>query len=190
MPPRIALPIDAVLPRLVQALRAHPCAVLRAPTGAGKTTRVPPALLDAGLARDGAVVMLEPRRVAARAAAQRMAEERGVELGGEVGYQVRFERRAGRATRILVLTEGLLVRRLHDDPCLEGVGALVFDEFHERSLDTDLALALARRVQTEVRPELCLVVMSATIETAEVARYLGDAPVVESEGRLFPVAIE
>jgi len=185
-----ALPIDAVLPELVAALRAHPCVVLRAPTGAGKTTRVPPALLDAGLAGEGAVVMLEPRRVAARAAAARMAEERGVELGGEVGYQVRFERRAGRSTRILVLTEGLLVRRLVDDPFLEGVGVLVFDEFHERSLDTDLALALARRVQQDARPDLKLVVMSATLDTQEIARWLGDAPIVTSEGRLFPVTHE
>src|SRR5262245_15137984 len=188
--PRVPLPIDAVLPELVAALRDHPCAVLRAPTGAGKTTRVPPALLDSGLAGEGAVVMLEPRRVAARAAARRMAEERGAELGGEVGYQVRFERRAGRATRILVLTEGLLVRRLVDDPLLEGVGVLVFDEFHERNVDTDLALALARRVQLEARPELRLVVMSATLDAGEIARWLGGAPVVESEGRLHPVAVE
>ena len=190
MPALAPLPIDAVLPELVAALRTHSCAVLRAPTGAGKTTRVPPALLDAGLAGNGAVVMLEPRRVAARAAARRMAEERGTELGGEVGYQVRFERRASRATRILVLTEGLLVRRLVDDPLLEGVGVLVFDEFHERNLDTDLALALARRVQLEARPELRLVVMSATIDTGEIARWLGGAPVLSSEGRLHPVAIE
>lgn len=191
MPPPLApLPIDAVLAELVAALRAHPCAVLRAPTGAGKTTRVPPALLAAGLAGSGAVVMLEPRRLAARAAARRMAEERGVELGGEVGFQVRFERRASRATRILVLTEGLLVRRLVDDPLLEGVGVLVLDEFHERNLDTDLALALARRVQLEARPDLKLVVMSATIDAAEIARWLGDAPVIVSEGRLHPVAVE
>ena len=189
-PPRVPLPIDAVLPELVAALRANACAVLRAPTGAGKTTRVPPALLDSGTAGKGAVVMLEPRRVAARAAARRMAEERGTELGGEVGYQVRFERRAGRGTRILVLTEGLLVRRLVDDPLLEGVGVLVFDEFHERNVDTDLALALARRVQLEARPELRLVIMSATIDTGEIARWLGDAPVVESEGRLHPVTVE
>jgi ATP-dependent helicase HrpB len=189
-PPRAPLPIDEVLPELVAALRAHPCGVLRAPTGAGKTTRVPPALLDAGLAGQGAVVMLEPRRVAARAAARRMAEERGSELGGEVGYQVRFEKRASRATRILVLTEGLLVRRLVDDPLLEGVGVLVLDEFHERSVDTDLALALARRVQLEARPELRLVVMSATIDAGEIARWLGDAPVLSSAGRSFPVEIE
>jgi len=184
------LPIDAVLPELVQALRQHPCAVLRAPTGAGKTTRVPPALLDAGLAGAKQVLMLEPRRIAARAAARRMAQERGVELGGEVGFQVRFERRAGARTRILVVTEGLVVRRLQDDPFLSDVGLVVFDEFHERNLDTDLALALTRKIQREVRPDLKLVVMSATIATAEVARWLGGAPVVESQGRLFPVRVE
>lgn len=188
--PQERLPIDAVLPELVERLRANPAAVLRAPTGAGKTTRVPPALLDAGLARDKAVVMLEPRRLAARAAARRIAFERGVELGGEVGYHVRFERKASRATRILVVTEGLLVRMLQDDPFLEDFGAVVFDEFHERNLQTDLALALVRRVQQEARPELKLVVMSATIATRPVAAWLGGAPVVESEGRLFPVEVE
>jgi ATP-dependent helicase HrpB len=189
-PAPVPLPIDPVLPDLVEALRAHPCCVLRAPTGAGKTTRVPPALLDAGLAAEGSVVVLEPRRVAARAAAQRMAEERGGELGGEVGFQVRFERRAGRSTRILVVTEGLLVRRLVDDPLLEGVGLVVLDEFHERSVDCDLALALARRVQREARPDLRIVVMSATLDVQGIARWLGDAPMVASEGRLFPVAVE
>jgi ATP-dependent helicase HrpB len=188
--PLAPLPIDAVLSEVVAALRAHRAVVLRAPTGAGKTTRVPPALLDAGLAGTGSVVVLEPRRVAARAAARRMAEERGSELGGEVGFQVRFERRAGRGTRILVVTEGLLVRRLVDDPFLEGVGVLVFDEFHERNLDTDLALALARRVQREARPDLGLVVMSATLDPRPIASWLGGAPIVESEGRLHTVAIE
>jgi ATP-dependent helicase HrpB len=193
-PPLGPLPIDAVLPQLVAALRDRPAAVLRAPTGAGKTTRVPPALLDAGLAdlsgRAGQVVVLEPRRVAARAAARRMAEERGCALGDEVGYRLRLEQAAGPRTRILVVTEGLLVRMLQTDPFLERVGAVVFDEFHERSLDTDLALAMVRKVQREVRPELRLVVMSATIAAREIAAWLGDAPVIESEGRLFPVAIE
>ncbi len=187
--PAISLPIDAVLPELVAALRAHPCAVLKAPTGAGKTTRVPPALLDAGLAGRGQVVMLEPRRLAARAAARRIAFERGAQLGGEVGYHVRFERKASRATRILVVTEGLLVRYLQDDPFLSDVGALVFDEFHERSLHVDLALALARRVQQDGRPDLKIVVMSATLRTARLAEWLGDAPIVESAGRLFPVDV-
>lgn len=183
------LPIDSVLPRLVEALRQHSSAVLVAPTGAGKTTRVPPALLDAGLAGAGQVVMLEPRRLAARAAARRIAEERGVELGSEVGFQVRFERRASAATRVLVVTEGLLVRMLQDDPFLERAGAVIFDEVHERSLDTDLALALVRKVQREARPELRVVAMSATLAPEALARFLGDAPVVRSEGRLFPVDV-
>ncbi len=184
------LPIDVVLPELLAALKANPCAVLRAPTGAGKTTRVPPAVLDAGLAGSRQVVMLEPRRIAARAAARRMAQERNIELGGEVGFHVRFDRVASARTKILVVTEGLLVRMLQDDPFLERVGVLVFDEFHERNLDTDLALALARKVQLEARPDLKLVVMSATIATKRVAEWLGGAPIVESEGRLHPVTIE
>jgi len=183
------LPIDAVLPELVAALRAHPCAVLKAPTGAGKTTRVPSALLDAGLAGRGQVLMLEPRRLAARAAARRIAFERGAQLGLEVGYHVRFERKASGATRILVVTEGLLVRYLQDDPFLSDVGVLVFDEFHERSLHVDLALALARRVQQDGRPDLKIVVMSATLRTARLAEWLGNAPIVESAGRLFPVDV-
>ncbi len=188
--PRERLPIDEVLPQLCEALRGNSAVVLRAPTGAGKTTRVPPAILDAGLAGGKAVVMLEPRRIAARAAARRIAFERGTELGGEVGYHVRFERKASRGTRILVVTEGLLVRMLQDDPFLADFGAVVFDEFHERSLHTDLALALVRRVQQDARPDLKLVVMSATIATAPIAEWLGPAPVVESEGRLFPVGSE
>jgi len=184
-----SLPIDAVLPRLVDALARHPCAVLRAPTGAGKTTRVPPALLDAGLAGNRNVLMLEPRRLAARAAARRIAAERGARLGGEVGFHVRFDRRASDRTRILVVTEGLLLRMLQDDPFLDEVGVVVLDEFHERNLDTDLALALARKIQLEVRSDLKLVVMSATLDTAEVSRFLGECPVIESEGRLFPVDV-
>jgi len=184
------LPIDDVLPEVLAALGEHPAVVLRAPTGAGKTTRVPPAILDAGLAGEGRVVMLEPRRIAARAAARRIASERGASVGGEVGYQIRFERRAGGATRILIVTEGILVRMLQDDPFLDGVGAVIFDEFHERSLHADLSLAMARRVQREVREDLKLVVMSATLETGPIAEYLGGCPVVESAGRLHPVAVE
>ncbi len=187
--PLPALPIDEVLPELLGALRRSPAALLRAPTGAGKTTRVPGALLDAGLAGDGEVVVLEPRRLAARAAARRTAAERGARLGGEVGYRVRFDARASRETRLVFVTEGLFLRRLAADPLLEGVGAVVFDEFHERSLEADLALALARRVQQEVREDLRLVVMSATLETRALARYLGDAPVVESAGRAHPVEL-
>ncbi|RKY22142.1 MAG: ATP-dependent helicase HrpB [Planctomycetota bacterium] len=183
------LPIDAVLPELLQALTQARAAVLVAPTGAGKTTRVPPALLDAGLAGEGAVVVLEPRRLAARAAARRMAEERGLPLGGEVGYHVRFDRRASDATRVVVMTEGIFLRRLQDDPLLEGVGAVVFDEFHERHLDSDLALAMVRRVRQELRPELPLLVMSATLDGEAVAAALGGCPAVLSEGRSFPVEL-
>jgi ATP-dependent helicase HrpB len=163
--------------------------VLRAPTGAGKTTRVPPAVLDAGLAGAGRVVVLEPRRLAARAAARRMAEERGGRLGEEVGYQVRFDRRCGPRTRILVVTPGILIRMLQDDPFLESVGAALFDEFHERSLENDLALGMVRLVQQTVRPELRLVAMSATLAVEQVSAYLGGCPVVTGEGRLYPVDV-
>lgn len=185
----LPLPIDAVMPQILAALSSAPAVVVRAPTGAGKTTRIPPALLAAGLAGDGRVVVLEPRRVAARAAARRMAVERGWALGDEVGYQVRFDRRAGGATRILVVTEGILVGMLQRDPFLEGVGAILFDELHERRLDSDLALAMARRVQRQARPDLRLVAMSATLETGPVAELLGGCPVIESRGRLHPVEV-
>jgi ATP-dependent helicase HrpB len=183
------LPVEEVLPELVAALRAHGAAVLSAPPGAGKTTRVPPALLAAGLTGGGRLVMLEPRRLAARAAARRIAQEQGWRLGEEVGYQVRFERRAGPATRILVVTEGILVQMLQSDPFLDGIGIVVFDELHERSLAADLSLAMARRVQREVRRDLLLVAMSATLDTAAVAAFLGSCPVVEGCGRLHPVEV-
>lgn len=183
-----ALPIDDVLDELVAAVRDARAAVLVAPTGAGKTTRVPGALLDGG-AVDGTVVMLEPRRLAARAAARRIAHERGVRLGDDVGYHVRFDRRAGRGTRILVVTEGLFVRMLQDDPFLEGIGAVVFDEFHERHVDADLAFAMVRRVRAEARPDLALVVMSATLDAEPIVAALDDAPLVVSEGRSFPVDV-
>ncbi len=172
--------------------------VLRAPTGAGKTTRVPPALLDAGAQKSPAggggdgndtVIVVEPRRLAARSAAARIAAARGVRLGDEVGYQVRFDRKAGPRTRLLVVTEGVLVRRMRSDPFLERVGAVVFDEFHERNLDGDLALAMVRTVQREVRPELAIVAMSATLDARPLAAWLGDAPVVDSAGRQYPVEI-
>ncbi len=188
--PRPDLPIDLVLPQLVDALRGRSNVVLRAPTGAGKTTRVPPALLDAGLVDEKQIVLLEPRRLAARAAARRIAHERGVELGGEVGWRVRFDNKSTRSTRILVVTEGILVRRLQDDPFLEDVGCVIFDEFHERSLDTDLSLAMTRKLQREARPDLKLVAMSATFTPQELARFLGDAPIVESQGRMYEVAFE
>ena len=186
---RLPLPIDEVLPELLEALRTHASVVLQAPTGAGKTTRVPPALLAAGLAGAGRIVMLEPRRLAARAAARRMAQEFGCHLGDEIGYQVRFDDHTGPRTRIAVVTEGILVRMLQDDPFLERIGAVVFDEFHERTLQSDLALAMVRQVQQTVRADLKLVVMSATLTAQPLAQYLGDCPIVESAGRLFPVEI-
>jgi ATP-dependent helicase HrpB len=183
------LPIDPVLPDLLAALRKQSCAVLCAPTGAGKTTRVPPAILDAGLAQHGRILMLEPRRLAARAAAGRMAQERGGKLGEEVGYQVRFDRQYSSRTRILVVTPGILLRMLHDDPFLETAAVVIFDEFHERGLESDLALGMARLIQQTVRPELRLVVMSATLGVEAVSKYLGDCPIVTGEGRLHPVEI-
>jgi ATP-dependent helicase HrpB len=179
-----------VLPALVGALRAHPAAVLRAPAGAGKTTRVPPALLDAGLVPKGRIVMLEPRRIAARTAARRIAYERNVPVGGLVGYQVRFDERVSAATRIVAVTDGILLRRLQDDPFLEGIDAVLFDEFHERRLESDLALGMVRRVQQTVRPDLKIVVMSATLAAEPIAAYLGGCPIVESVGRMFPVDIQ
>lgn len=191
--PAAPLPIDGVLPALAAALAPPGAnAVLTAPPGAGKTTRVPPALLAAGLAGERRIVMLEPRRIAARAAARRIAEEQGWELGAEVGYQVRFERRSGPRTRILVVTEGILLQQLQRDPFLEDVGLVIFDELHERSLQVDLSLALARRVQREVRDDLRLLAMSATLDSAVTGRlagFLGGCRVLDSPGRLFPVAV-
>jgi ATP-dependent helicase HrpB len=183
------LPIDDVLPELRDALRHAPNVVLQAPTGAGKTTRVPPALLDAGLAEGGDIILVEPRRLAARAAAARMAFERGQNVGDDAGYHVRFDRRIGPKTRIVAVTDGILLRRLLDDPYLEGTALVLFDEFHERSLSADLALGITRLVQQTVRPELRIVVMSATLDAAAAATYLGSCPIVRSEGRLFPVEI-
>jgi ATP-dependent helicase HrpB len=190
MPALPPLPIDGALPALLDALRGAGQAVLVAPPGSGKTTRAPGALLDAGLAGSGQVLVLQPRRVAARLAALRVASERGSALGGEVGYQVRFERRMGRHTRLAFLTEGLLLRRLQADPFLDGVGCVVLDELHERSLHVDLALALLREVRAEAREDLKLLVMSATIDPDPVVRFLGGpgaCPVVRAEGRRFPV---
>ena len=182
------LPIDAILPELLTRLREQPSVVLRAPTGAGKTTRVPPALLDAKLTA-GHIVVLEPRRLAVRAAARRMAQERGQRIGDDVGYHVRFDRQVGPRTRVIVKTPGILLRMLHDDSYLESVGIVVFDEFHERALDNDLALGMIRLLQTTVRPELRIVVMSATLATEAISSYLGNCPIVTSEGRLHPVEI-
>lgn len=181
------LPIDAVLGDLSRTLEAHNAAVLVAPPGAGKTTRVPLALLDAPWAKAKKIIVLEPRRIAARASADRMAKSLGERAGETVGYRVRFGSKISRATRIEVVTEGIFTRQIMDDPELSGVAAVLFDEFHERSLDADLGLALARDAQTGLREDLRILVMSATLDGARVARLLGEAPVVESEGRAFPV---
>jgi ATP-dependent helicase HrpB len=188
----LPLPIDRSLPEIVAAARGSRSLVLVAEPGAGKTTRVAPALLSANvLTRDHpAIVMLQPRRVAARAAAQRIADERGWELGREVGYHVRFDRRIGRDTRLRVLTEGILTRQLLDDPFLEGVGAVLLDEFHERNIHSDLAIALLREIRQTVRPDLVLIVMSATLDAEPVARFLGHCPIIRVEGRMFPVDVE
>ncbi len=183
------LPIDSLLPEAVAALRAGSSLVLEAPPGAGKTTRLPPALLAAGLAGAGEIVVLEPRRLAARMAAKRVAEELGERPGETAGWQVRFEDVSGPHTRIRFVTEALLTRRLLADPLLRGVGAVVLDEFHERHLHADLALALLARLQRSRRTDLKLVVMSATLDAAPVARFLGAAS-LRSEGRAFPVAVE
>ncbi|MEZ2147237.1 ATP-dependent helicase HrpB [Bradyrhizobium sp. DN5] len=181
------LPIDAVLDDLSGTLEAHNAAVLVAPPGAGKTTRVPLALLDAPWATGKKIIVLEPRRIAARASADRMAKSLGERTGETVGYRVRFGSKISRATRIEVVTEGIFTRQILDDPELSGIAAVLFDEFHERSLDADMGLALARDAQTGLREDLRILVMSATLDGARVARLLGEAPVVESEGRAFPV---
>jgi ATP-dependent helicase HrpB len=179
------LPVDEVIPAITAALARRPGVVVTAPPGSGKSTRVPPAL---AAALPGKVLLLQPRRIAARALARRIAQERGWTLGQEVGFQVRHERVGGPATRLWVMTEGTLTRRLGDDPYLEGVSAVVLDEFHERSLHSDLAIAYLREVQRTVRDDLRLVVMSATIDPAPVAAFL-DAEVVDAPGRVFAVTV-
>jgi len=176
-----------VLDELAGTLERNNTAVLVAPPGAGKTTRVPLALLDAPWAKGKKIIMLEPRRIAARASADRMAKTLGERAGDTVGYRVRFGSKISRATRIEVVTEGIFARQILDDPELTGVAAVLFDEFHERSLDADLGLALARDAQMGLREDLRILVMSATLDGARVGKLLGDAPVVESEGRAYPV---
>ncbi len=182
-----SLPIDEALPSLKQALEERAAAVLLAPPGAGKTTRVPLALLDAPWLAGRKIVMQEPRRIAARAAARRMAQTLGEAVGETVGYRVRLDSKVGPKTRIEVVTDGLFLRRLQADPSLEDVGCVIFDELHERGLETDLSLALVREAQLALRDDLRILAMSATLDGAAVAEVLGDAPVVESAGRMFPV---
>lgn len=185
------LPVDAVLPDLLAALRVGNRALLSAPPGSGKTTRVPPVLADAGPAAwgPGTVLVLEPRRLAARSAARYVARSRGGEVGGEVGYRVRLESRVSARTAIEFVTEGVLTRRLLADPELKGVACVVFDEFHERSLQADLGLALCLEAQQVLQPDLRLLVMSATLDVAPLRVLLGDCPLVRSEGRVWPVDI-
>ncbi|MFV7437295.1 ATP-dependent helicase HrpB [Pseudomonas vlassakiae] len=187
----ISLPIDAVLPALREVLHNRDEAVLEAPPGAGKTTRVPLALLNEPWLAGQTILMLEPRRLAARAAAERLASELGEKVGETVGYRIRLDSKVGPTTRIEVVTEGILTRRLQSDPALDGVGLLIFDEFHERSLDADLALALSLNGRELLRdePALKILLMSATLEGERLSRLLGDAPVVRSEGRMHPVDI-
>ena len=191
MPPRLVsgapFPIDDALPALRDALVVRRGVVLQAPPGAGKTTRVPLALLDEAWIGDQRIVMLEPRRLAARAAARRMASMRGETTGETIGFRVRGETRVSARTRVEVVTEGVLTRLLQADQSLEGIGLLIFDEFNERSVHADLGLALALQTQALLRPDLRILVMSATLDGAAVSALLGDAPIVTSTGRLHPV---
>jgi ATP-dependent helicase HrpB len=180
------LPVDVMLPEIISSLQRIPNLIIESPPGAGKTTRVPPALLE--IVR-GEVMVLEPRRIAARLAARRVAWELGEQVGETVGYQVRFEEAVGPRTRLRFVTEGILTRRLLSDPSLKGVDAVVLDEFHERHLDSDFSLALLKRLQ-RTRPDLRIVVMSATLDAAPVARYLDSCPILRSEGRLFELTIK
>jgi ATP-dependent helicase HrpB len=188
----ISLPIDAELPRILDCIRQSRSAIIVAEPGAGKTTRLPPAILRAGLLSPDApnLIMLQPRRVAARLAAARIAEEQNWSLGKEVGYHIRFERRIGSATRLRILTEGILTRQLLDDSYLPGIGCVVLDEFHERNLQSDLSIAMLRELRQSVRPDLILIVMSATLDAEPVAKFLGDAPILTAPGRTFPIDIQ
>ncbi len=185
MNPQSVLPIDSTLPEILSSLKRRSNLVIEAAPGAGKTTRVPPAVLTQVA---GQVLVLEPRRIAARMSARRVASERCEELGESVGYQVRFEDRTGPRTRLRFITEGILTRRFISDPQLTGVDAVILDEFHERHLDGDLALALLRRLQ-RTRPELKIIVMSATLDAAPIAHFLDGCPIIRSEGRMFPLSI-
>jgi len=183
------LPISPIIPEIIESLKVGNCAIVSAPPGSGKTTRVPPALLDS---LKGKVLLLQPRRVAARSSAERIAFERGCKLGEEVGYRVRFERRSGANTRLEVLTEGLLMRMMQSDPTLDGIDAVILDEFHERSLHSDMALAMLAEIQREIRDDLKIIVMSATLDAEPIQEFLGGAsrcPSFEATGRAFDVAL-
>ncbi len=181
------LPVTDALPRIREAIRRSPSTILSAPPGAGKTTLVPLAILESGILRDSRIIMLEPRRLAARRAAEYMASLMGEKVGGKVGYRIRGESVVGDNTAIEVVTEGILTRMLQSSPDLPGVGLLIFDEFHERSIHADLGLALALDVQEHLRPDLRLLVMSATPDTDALVRLLGEPAIVTSEGRQYPV---
>lgn len=183
-----SLPIDAVIPQLLETVKMHNTTIIHAPPGAGKTTRVPLALLDSVPAKAGRILMLEPRRIAAVSAAYWMAASLGEEVGQTVGYSIRFDSKVSAATRIEVVTEGILTRRIQNDPGLDGVAVVIFDEFHERSIHADLGLVLCREVQ-QLRPELILLIMSATLDLAGLAQLLDNAPLLSSSGRCFPVEI-
>lgn len=186
LPPKF-FPIDPILPELKEALRAHSAVVLQAPPGSGKTTRVPPALLELFPPGKGRIVMLEPRRLAAVSAARWMASQLGEKIGQTLGYSIRFDSRLTKQTRIEVVTEGILTRRITDDPALEGVAMIIFDEFHERSLQADLALALCLDVRNTFREDLKILIMSATLECGPIANLLGGAPIITTGGLAFPV---
>jgi len=187
---RSDLPIVSLRADLARVLKIQNCVVIQAPTGSGKSTQVPQFMLDDGLVGAGRIVVLQPRRLAARLLAKRVAEERGAKLGGEVGFQYRLENVSSRETRILYVTEGILLRQMQENPTLPGVSALVFDEFHERHLEGDVALARARQIQAHGRPDLKIVVMSATLETALLTEYLKPVEVLESPGKMYPVTVE
>ncbi len=184
-----SLPIDDCLPDVVAAIRAGQGVILRAPPGAGKTTGVPPALLHSDALPEGRILLLQPRRIAARAAAHRMSQLAGESIGSTYGYHVRFDRKVSAQTRLIAMTTGVLLRRLTSDPLLEDVSCVILDEFHERSLEMDLALGMLHRVRTTLRPELRIIVMSATLDTQPVETLIDDAVTIESLGKAYHVDV-
>src|SRR5512145_1443771 len=185
MTPRF--PVDTIIPKILPDLHDRPTVIVHAPPGSGKTTRIPLALLPADWLKGQKIIMLEPRRLAVVNSARWMSASLGEEVGATVGYAIRFDRKTSARTRLEILTEGLLTRRLQHDPLLTGVGLVIFDEFHERSLHADTALALCLDLQREVRPDLKILLMSATINTAELAALLPASQLVSCEGRAYPV---